>query len=380
MTALHSSTESLSATSESSYEEDLVEDCDAQSEVISTPYSITSYGADYPVDSIVKRMEQNDIVIPTYCMDLEPGQQTIGFQREFVWKKPQCDRFIESLLLGLPVPGIFLVKETSGKLLVLDGQQRLRTLAGYLGGILQGKEFELESVQEQWKGKRYKTLEPEDRRRLDDSIIHATIVRQDEPAEDQSSIYLIFERLNSSGTVLQPQEIRVALYHGEYATLLSRLNENEYWRQLYGKKSSRLKDIELILRFFSLYYRHQDYRKPMKEFLNKSMANNKNLGEHGAEELTALFSNVVSLIHSSIGRRAFRLKNAVNAALVDSLMVGIASRLSSGPIADSNEVVRCYDQLIVNSDYLKAVSSGTADEESVENRLRLAKSAFAGVQ
>ncbi|MFM7578333.1 MAG: DUF262 domain-containing protein, partial [Microcystaceae cyanobacterium] len=111
----------MKTTEESACDDDLVEDLDALSEVITTSYSITSYGADYPVDSIVKRMEQSDIVIPTYCMDLEPGQQTIGFQREFVWKKPQCDRFIESLLLGLPVPGIFLVKETSGKLLVLDG-------------------------------------------------------------------------------------------------------------------------------------------------------------------------------------------------------------------------------------------------------------------
>ena len=380
MTALPSSSELLLTTEESAYEDVLVEDFDTQSEVISTTYSITSYGADYPVDSIVKRMEQNDIVIPTYCMDPEPGQQTIGFQREFVWKKPQCDRFIESLLLGLPVPGIFLVKEASGKLLVLDGQQRLRTLAAYVGGILQGKEFTLEYVQDQWKGRRYKTLEPEHRRRLDDSIIHATIVRQDEPAEDQSSIYLIFERLNSSGTVLQPQEIRVALYHGEYASLLSRLNENTFWRELYGKKSARLKDIELILRFFSLYYSSQSYKKPMKEFLNKSMAVNKTLGSHSADELSALFSNVVNLIHKSIGKGAFRLKTAVNAALVDSLMVGVASRLSSGPINDIAEVDIKYKQLLLDQSYLKAISSGTADEESVETRLKKAKEAFVGVQ
>jgi hypothetical protein len=313
-------------------------------------------------------------------MDLEPNQQTIGFQREFVWKKSQCDRFIESLLLGLPVPGIFLVKESSGKLLVLDGQQRLRTLSGFVEGILQGKEYVLDHVQEKWKGKRYKTLEPEDRRRLDDSIIHATIVRQDEPAEDQSSIYLIFERLNSSGTVLQPQEIRVALYHGEYASLLSRLNENTYWRELYGRKSARLKDLELILRFFSLYYRASAYKKPMKEFLNKSMANNKNLTKYTGDELTTLFENVVTLIHDSIGKRAFRLKNAVNAALVDSLMVGVASRLSSGPIENPILIEEHYRKLLHDQSYLKAVSSGTADEDSVTMRLSLAKKVFAEVE
>jgi hypothetical protein len=380
MTVLHSSPEPLLNMGESSLNEDLIDDYDEEDEVISTTYSITSYGADYPVDSIVKRMQQNDIVVPTYCMDLEPNQQTIGFQREFVWKKSQCDRFIESLLLGLPVPGIFLVKESSGKLLVLDGQQRLRTLSGFVEGILQGKEYVLDHVQEKWKGKRYKTLEPEDRRRLDDSIIHATIVRQDEPAEDQSSIYLIFERLNSSGTVLQPQEIRVALYHGEYASLLSRLNENTYWRELYGRKSARLKDLELILRFFSLYYRASAYKKPMKEFLNKSMANNKNLTKYTGDELTTLFENVVTLIHDSIGKRAFRLKNAVNAALVDSLMVGVASRLSSGPIENPILIEEHYRKLLHDQSYLKAVSSGTADEDSVTMRLSLAKKVFAEVE
>ena len=63
-------------------------------------------------------------------------------------------------------------------------------------------------------------------------------MRQDEPTEDESSVYLIFERLNSGGTFLQPQEIRVALYHGEFATLLSKLNDNADWRALYGKKNS----------------------------------------------------------------------------------------------------------------------------------------------
>ena len=79
--------------------------------------------------------------MPRFSLEPEEGQSTVGFQREFVWKKPQADRFIESLLLGLPVPGIFLVKETNGKHLVLDGQQRLRTLDNFYSGIFQGKEF-----------------------------------------------------------------------------------------------------------------------------------------------------------------------------------------------------------------------------------------------
>ena len=190
-------------------DEEAVDDLDEAQEVIPFTYSITSYGADYPVDSLVKRIEANDIVVPTFGLQAAAESKIVGFQREYVWPRTKADRFIESLLLGLPVPGIFLVKEPSGIFLVLDGHQRLFTLHSYCEGIIQSEEYRLgEDVQERFVGKRYKDLDAEDRRRIDDSIIHATIVRQDKPTEDQSSIYAIFERLNTGGVNLQPQEIR----------------------------------------------------------------------------------------------------------------------------------------------------------------------------
>lgn len=359
--------------------DELVDDLDELNEVLPTTYSITSYGADYPVDGLVKRMNQGDIVVPLFRLDPEPGQSTVGFQREYVWTKPQADHFVESLLLGLPVPGIFLVKESNGKHLVLDGQQRLRTLESFYGGIFQGKEYTLENVQEKWSGKTYTTLHADDRRRLDDSIIHATIVRQDEPTDDQSSIYLIFERLNSGGTFLQPQEIRVALYHGQFAALLSKLNLNEYWRVLYGKKSARLKDLELILRFFALHYHAGSYARPMKDFLNRYMAANRALEKQSEAELRALFQSTIAAIHDHIGPRAFRLRSAVNAAVLDSVMVGVAARLVRGSITSAAQMKAAYGALLARHDFLASASRATADEESVKTRLRVAKEAFANV-
>jgi hypothetical protein len=359
--------------------EEKVEDLDELNEVLPTSFSITSYGADYPVDGLVKRIAQADILVPLFSLEPEEGQTTVGFQREFVWRKPQADRFIESLLLGLPVPGIFLVKEPNGKHLVLDGQQRLRTLEGFYNGLFQGKEFILENVQDQWKQKTYKTLHPDDRRRLDDSIIHATIVRQDEPTEDQSSVYLIFERLNSGGTFLQPQEIRVALYHGAFAALLSKLNDNPHWRALYGRKSPRLKDLELILRFFALHFYAASYRRPMKDFLNRYMAANRGLEKQPEEQLRAIFEATVSTIHRAIGIGAFRPKTAVNAAVLDSIMAGVASRLASSPITSDEEFKAAYKRLFANSQYQEATTRSTADEENVRTRVQLAKDAFAKV-
>ncbi len=152
----------------SSNTEEVVDDLDEAAEVMPFTYTITAYGADYPVDSIVKRIGTKDIVVPRFSWNPEEDTAIVGFQREYVWPRPKADRFIESLLLGLPVPGIFLVKEQSGRLLVLDGHQRLYTLQAFCQGIINGKEYRLGDVQERFAGKLYKDLDVEDRRRLDD--------------------------------------------------------------------------------------------------------------------------------------------------------------------------------------------------------------------
>lgn len=357
-----------------------VEDLDEALEVIPYTYSITAYGADYPVDSIVKRIEAKDIIVPRFSWEPDKKSDIVGFQREYVWPRPKADRFIESLLLGLPVPGIFLVKEPSGRLLVLDGHQRLYTLRAYYDGVINKEEYRLEGVQEQFAGKRYRDLDTEDRRRLDDSIIHATVIRQDEPSEDQSSVYLIFERLNTGGVNLQPQEIRVALYHGEFVRVLRTLNDNDAWRALFGTKSRRLKDMEMILRFFAFYYYAKNYRSPMKDFLNRYMASNRNLSHQSESDLTTLFNNTVAAIAANIGEQAFRPVRSVNAAVIDSVMTGVARRLAASPIKKPDQLIEHYAALLRNKDYREAVETGTSQEANVQARLELATKEFASVK
>jgi hypothetical protein len=281
-------------------------------------------------------------------------------------------------LLGLPVPGIFLVKEQTGRLLVLDGHQRLHTLHSFYDGVIHGEEYRLAGVQERFEGKRYKDLDTEDRRRLDDSIIHATVVSQIEPSDDQSSIYVVFERLNTGGVNLQPQEIRVALYHGEFVRVLGQLNDNPCWRELYGKKSRRLKDMEMILRFFAFLHYSNRYASPMKDFLNRYMATNRHLRKQSEQDLTAIFAETSSTILEGIGPKAFRPQRAVNAAVVDSLMNGIARRiLSKGPIRNLKELKAHFGQLMRDNGYVSAIETGTAQEANVSRRLTKAEDAFA---
>jgi len=364
-------------------EETPVDDIDESQEVTPFRYTVTSYGADYPVDGLVKRLNAGDIVVPYFDPEAQLADPIQGYQRQFVWTKTQCDRFVESLLLGLPVPGIFLVKRDDGKFLVLDGQQRLRTLQAFYKGVLRDKAFALheDNVQKQFASLTYENLPAEDRRRLDDSIIHATIVRQDEPSDDQSSVYLVFERLNTGGTSLQPQEVRIALYGGGLMKMLRKANELEAWRKIYGSKSKRFKDQELILRFFAFLYWHEQYTRPMKDFLNRYAAANKNFQIQSEQELEEIFRLTTETVFSAFADRAFRLKKAINAAVMDSVMVGIAGRIKAkGKVSELEPLRRKYDALLKDSDYLSAVERATADEESVKKRLRLATQAFVDLE
>lgn len=358
--------------------EEGIEDLDEAEEVIDSPYSITSYGADYPVDSLIRRIKSGDILVPRFNWNTPIKTKIVGFQREYVWPRTKADRFIESLLLGLPVPGIFLVKEPSGVLLVLDGHQRLFTLQAFYRGEVKGEIYKLSNkVQQRFEGLGYKDLDPEDRRRLDDSIIHATIIRQDEPEEDQSSIYTIFERLNTGGVNLQPQEIRVALYHGEFVRVLRELNDDKAWRSLIGKKSVRLKDMEMVLRFFAFLHHSKQYSAPMKGFLNRYMATNRDLSRQPEKDLRDIFSRTTRTILGGIGTKAFRPRRAVNAAVVDSLMIGIARRLLRvKALKDTDSLRKSYRTLMKDRKYVQAIETGTSQEANVATRLSRAEKAF----
>lgn len=330
-------------------------------------YQINSYGADYTVDSLVQRINRGDIYVPS-------------FQRSYVWNINQASKFIESLLLGLPVPGIFLSKDEDRKLVVIDGQQRLKTLERFFKGLFDDRRFALRNVREDLKEKTYESLTDEDRRQLNDSVIHATIIQQISPEDDDSSIYHIFERLNTGGSYLQPQEIRACVYHGSFISLLNQLNNIPSWRNIYGKTSTRGKDQELILRFLALYFMGDKYQKPLNEFLNSFTKQHRNLTDPQSPQLADTFRNTVAVVDESIGKLAFRSQRVLNAAVFDSIMVGIARRLANGTIHDLGQVKTVHDELLRSEEFTNLYTSATTDEKNVASRLALTTQAFADIK
>ncbi len=362
----------LDNTSQEAIEEDKNIEDEAQQDLVVAPiqYDITSYGADFDVEGLVKRLKRSDILIP-------------DFQRGYIWSQPEASRFIESLLLGLPVPAVFLARERTNKLLVIDGQQRLKTLQFFYDGYFNPKKnekksqiFSLVGVQPKFEGLTYEALDEKDRIRLNDSLIHSIIISQESPKDEDTSIYYLFDRLNTPGRPLTPHEIRTAIARGNFIDLVKELNDNLTWRHIYGKKHLRLKDQELILRFLALFFNSKNYQRPMNEFLNKFSLRYKDADEEFLQKCRIIFANAIDIVWENIGQKAFRPERALNAAVFDSVMVGLARRIEKSSIVDLTKVKEAYEELLKDEEYRNAVSQSTSDEANVQLRLRKATEKF----
>ena len=349
---------------------DAVED-DTDDEALSTtPFRILSYGADYTVDSLVKRLQSGAFYIPP-------------FQRAYVWKRPQASRFIESLLLGLPVPGVFVARESgASKHLIIDGQQRLKTLQYFFENKFSDsdRKFQLTNVASKWNGLTINNLDPDDQQRLEDSVLRVTIFKQEHP-DDNRSIYSVFERLNTGSSKLYPQEIRTCVSHGALIELLRDLNADENWRLIFGPLSKRQKDQELILRFLAFYFDGENYKGSMRDFLDRFTAKYRNLSEPHESQFHQVFANTIQTAYEAIGNGAFRpISKLLNAAVFDSVMVGIAKRNQQKPISNLEQLKNAYETLLTDEKFVSGFKDRTSNVESVKTRFACAYSAFRGVE
>jgi hypothetical protein len=358
-------------------DENVVDDTVISDVEESVSYRISSYGADYDIEGLVRRIDRGDIFVP-------------DFQRAFVWNRKQASQFIESLLMGLPVPGIFLTLEANtNRQMVIDGHQRLKSLQSFYPGEAEvlgvgprmQRPFALQGVALVFEGKKYVDLRQSDRRKLDDALIHATITRQLFPEEGLSSVYHIFQRLNSTGQRLVPQEIRHAIYQGPLLDTIKQLNDNPDWRAIFGPRHKRYKDQELILRFWSLCERSADYRAPMLGFLNQFVEDNRRPKETFLQEGAQLFSAIARAFNESLGNQAFRTKGTrqLNAAVFDSMAVGLANRMKQGVPSDISSLASIHNDLLQDPEYADTVWGGTARPDRVQKRIVKAKQAFEGL-
>ncbi len=338
-------------------------------------FNITSWGADPSVRELISQYEDGDILKPE-------------LQRKYVWKKRDASRFVESLLLGLPVPSIFLANmEPSGKRLIIDGYQRIRTLYDYIHeGIWAGddtvfKLIDSDIINERWRGKSFKELSDDDKRRLRNYTIHAIIFEQKQPKND-SGLYQVFERINTSGTTLNAQEIRNCVFQGSINSLLFSLNSNSLWREMYGdeKEDARMRDLELILRFFAMntpdVYNADAYYISLTQLMNHYMSDNQNAEEDFIHRLECDFNMVIEYIYNHFGENAFfnlqndltRIRRRLYPTVFDSLMIStfIAIRRGVAPVENLEE----RRLMLLRDDcYRESITQGTMKVENIRKRI-----------
>lgn len=341
-------------------------------------YNINSWGADLSFRELITMYDEDELIKPE-------------LQRNYVWEKVEASRFIDSLLLGLPVPSVFLANTQDENKLIIDGYQRIMTVYDFVKGIWSKdrKVFKLsnsEKINEKWRGKAFSELETSEQRKIKSTTIHAIIFEQTHPNDNDTSLYQIFERINSGGRSLISQEIRNCVYQGKLNTLLIELNQNPKWRSLFGSAEiePRMRDMEFILRAFSL--NNEETRLSgsgnlsLKKLLNEFMGAKHNNTEAAITFFREDFNKTIDFIHDKIGPDAFfnivqttppRIRRRFYPTIFDAVYIATSMYIRSGRQISQRNFESLRFELLQNSAFRDHISSGTMQVDNIHGRISM---------
>ena len=364
----------------------------------------------YPIDQYDLVSTPNDFNVKTIVDFIDSGVVVIpGFQRNFVWDIRRASRLIESLIVGLPVPQIFLYEQGREKHLVIDGQQRLMSIYYFvkerfprkdklptLRSMLQGQSTIPEDIlldddyfggfrlnlpenipgqPNRFHGRLYSSLDDDHQRSFYLRTIRNTVVRQVAPAGDDA-MYEIFNRLNSGGMNLTPQEIRRCMFDSKFYDLLYKTNTEKRWRDLVGAQvpDIHMKDVEILLRGFAMLMQGDTYRPSMVKFLNGFSKQARSF--HG-EELTHLQSLLDSFLSSckALPSDAFHsIQGRFSPMIFESVFVAICDEpYMKGQQVEGEIRLDSLNTLKSDPDFRNATLSRTTAALNVNQRLSRAK-------
>ncbi|WP_460116809.1 GmrSD restriction endonuclease domain-containing protein [Pseudomonas sp. S2_C03] len=316
------------------------------------------------------------------------------YQRRHRWPIETSSRLIESLILNIPIPIVFIsqdidvdeeIGETISRYTVIDGQQRLTAIYNFLNNdyALEG----LEALPE-LDGMRYNDLPPFLLRRLEERTVKC--LRIDSTVDEQVK-FDIFERLNTGSIKLEAQELRNATARGPFNLLIKELAKNKKFRQIIqinehnpgeSSKVKKMEDVELVLRFFALIdKRYLLLKKGFKDFLTDSLNEFNLLLPEELDEASKKFIATVDFIHDAAGsmpfakyrldKGEFKKMSSFNAAVYDAVMVGTAECLSTDEMRNpaNQRKLDNYIQLFADNDFFAAVSGSVNDAAKVATRI-----------
>lgn len=370
---------------------------DEADEIQIEEYDITAAPNDFNVLTIFNFLESGAVRIP-------------GFQRNFVWDLGRASKLIESLILGLPVPQVFLYEVERNKFLVIDGQQRLMSIYYFVKQRFPKKEkrtdlraifdehgkipddvvhddayFEnfrlklpevLPSHPNRFKGLSYATLGSY-KTQFELRTIRNVIIKQNSPQGDDSSMFEIFNRLNTGGINLKPQEIRTSMYHSLFYEVLYRANSQPEWRRVLANQEPDLhmKDVEILLRGFAMLIDGENYAPSMVKFLNQFSRRCRGQTKEQNQYLSNLLESFLEAC-AGLPEDAFLNKKnrRFNVALYEAAFASTCSaafrekRVLNGSLPTAR-----LAQLEEDKEFLDSMLEGTTQTKNVKTRLDRAR-------
>lgn len=322
------------------------------------------------------------------------------FQRQYVWDTIKASRLIESALLGIPIPVIYISQEQDNKEYVIDGQQRLTSFFSFIDDRFpDGAEFKLGGLKvfRELNGKKYIGLADEFQDAIRYFKIRTITFKKD---SDQDLKFEIFERLNTGSVSLNDQELRNCIYRGTFNVFLKELSQEPDFTFLLGlkKPDKRMKDIELVLRFTAFYHAtYLKYKPPMKNFLNAEAEQYQNISKSDEQKLRTAFKNTCQVIRSMFGKNAFKRfhkgteKNPIgywepkkfNASLYDILMYTFAREDKNVVYQNLDSIREALIHLMTdNQEFIDSIELSTSSLQAVTKRFdiwRLALQDIVGI-
>ncbi len=311
------------------------------------------------------------------------------FQRNFVWKQKQKSELIESVIMGIPLPLIYLAETMEGNLVIVDGRQRLTTFFHFMDN-----KFALNGLKilPDLNGCRFSDFEEDKKKRkfatdIEDFQLVIQIIKY--PTPDRVR-FDIFDRVNRGGTPLNNQEMRNALYQGKSTRLLSSLAESEQFQNATGKSISptHMKDRYIILRAVSFWMwregklKNSDgeeikYRSDIEEFLGYAMEQLNRASDQEIETIQEIFLEEMLVIYDILGEDAFRIptenkkRRPVSMILFESLFYFFRLIMKDSEGLDPSDITKAVQEIMEDSVFLEALTYNVDSAVHVEERFRV---------
>jgi hypothetical protein len=317
-------------------------------------------------------------------LDLQPE-----YQRKYVATPKIASKLIESIIMDVPIPVIYLAEEQDGTYSVIDGQQRLTSFLSFITGKYpNGDLFKLTGlkVYKELNRKLFSDLDKEFQNKIRKTTLH-TIVIKKESNEDVK--FEIFERLNTGSIKLNEDEIRNTVYRGDYIKLLAELEENETFHKVVQKDNYKKRMIYrgMILRFFAISEKsHLNYQPSMKQFCNKELRDNRYLSTEKAKEYRTKFHDCIDLVKVVFGETAFRryipsnsekeqgnwTTTRINMALFDIQMCGFVNYSKNEILRNADYIREAMLELMTNNqDFIDSILLQTSNKEVLKKRFKI---------